>query len=74
MAILRGRIEGGRIVTDGHIDLPDGTEVEIAVGGENDMTPEERADFDASLERVMRQAARGGDIPADEMLRRLREI
>ena len=74
MAILRGRIEGGRIIADGPIDLPDGTEVEIAVAGEDDMTPEERADLEASLERVMRQAARGGSVPADEMLRRLRGV
>jgi hypothetical protein len=31
MATLRGHVENGRIVVDEPVDLPDGTEVEIAV-------------------------------------------
>jgi hypothetical protein len=74
MAILRGRVEHGRIIVDELIDLPDGTEVEIAVAESDEMTPEERAELDASLERGMGQAARGEGISAGEMLRRLRAI
>ena len=74
MAVLRGRIESGRIVVDEPINLPDGTEVEIAVAETDEMTPEERAALDASLERGMGQAARGEGISAEEMLRRLRAI
>jgi predicted DNA-binding antitoxin AbrB/MazE fold protein len=74
MAILRGRIESGRIVVDEPIDLPDGTEVEIAVADHDEMTAEERSELDASIERGMEQAARGEGISAEEMLRRLRAI
>jgi predicted DNA-binding antitoxin AbrB/MazE fold protein len=74
MAILRGRIEHGRIVVDQPIDLPDGTEVEIALFESDEMTAEERAELDASPERGMEQAARGEGISAEEMLRRLRAI
>jgi hypothetical protein len=74
MTILRGRIERGRIIVDEPIDLPDGTEVEIAVAESAEMTPEGRAEFDASLERGMEQAARGEGISPEEMLRRLRAI
>jgi hypothetical protein len=74
MAILRGRIESGRIVVDEPIDLPDGTEVEIAVAEGDDMSPEERAELDASIERGMAQAEHGEGISAEEMLRRLRAI
>ncbi|HLK91069.1 MAG TPA: hypothetical protein VKZ18_14320 [Polyangia bacterium] len=74
MTILRGRIERGRIVVDEPIDLPDGTEVEIAVDDADDMTPEERAELEASLERAHEQIARGEGISAEEMLRRLREV
>ena len=74
MAVLRGRIESGRIVVDEPINLPDGTEVEIAVAETDEMTAEERAELDASLERGMGQAARGEGISAEEMLRRLRAI
>jgi hypothetical protein len=72
MAILRGHVESGRIIVDEPMDLPDGTEVEIAVADDDDMTPEERAELDASIDRGLEQAARGEGIPAEEMLRRLR--
>ena len=57
---------------DEPMDLPDGTVVEIAVADDDDMTPEERAELDASIDRGLEQAARGELIPAEEVLRRLR--
>jgi hypothetical protein len=72
MATLRGHVESGRIVVDEPIDLPDGTEVEIAVADDDDMTPEERAEIEASIDRGLEQAARGEMITADELLRRLK--
>jgi len=72
MAILRGHVESGRIIVDDPMDLPDGTEVEIAVAGDDDMTPDERADVEASIDRGLEQAARGESISADELLRRLK--
>jgi hypothetical protein len=72
VATLRGHVESGRIIVDEPMDLPDGTEVEIAVADDDDMTPEERAELDASIDRGMEQAARGEGIPAEEVLARLR--
>jgi hypothetical protein len=72
MAILRGHVESGRIVVDEPVDLPDGTEVEIAVADDDDMTSEERAEIEASIDRGLEQAARGETITAEELLRRLR--
>jgi hypothetical protein len=72
MATLRGHVESGRIVVDEPLDLPDGTEVEIAVADDDDMTPEERAKIEASIDRGLEQAARGETITADELLRRLK--
>jgi len=72
MAILRGHVESGRIVLDEPMDLPDGTEVEIAVADDDEMTPEERAEIEASIDVGLEQAARGELMPADEVLRRLR--
>jgi hypothetical protein len=74
MAIVRGHVEGGRIVLDEPIDLPDGTEVEVAVVDDDDMTPEERRELEASIDVGLEQAARGERISAEEMLRRLRAI
>ncbi len=72
MTILRGHVESGRIVVDEPVDLPDGTEVEIAVADADDMTPEERAEVEASIDLGLEQAARGETITAEELLRRLR--
>jgi len=75
MAILRGHVESGRIVLDEPIDLPDGTEVEIAALTDDDeMTPEERAEIEADIDVGLEQAARGEGIPAEEFLRRLRSM
>jgi predicted transcriptional regulator len=41
---------------------------------EDEMTPEERADLLASIDRGLEQAARGEGIPAEEVLRRLRSL
>ncbi|HEY7375781.1 MAG TPA: hypothetical protein VIF57_26725 [Polyangia bacterium] len=72
MATLRGHVEGGRIIVDEPMDLPDGTEVEIAVADDDDMSPEERAELEASIDRGLEQAARGEGSPPEEVLRRLR--
>jgi hypothetical protein len=75
MPILRGRVESGRIVVDEPIDLPDGTEVEIAVlDDEDEMTAEERAEVDAAIDAGLDEAARGKGAPAEEVLRRLRSL
>jgi hypothetical protein len=66
MATLRGHVEAGQIVVDEPIDLPDGTEVEIAVADDDDTTPEQRAEIEASIDRGLEQAARGETITADE--------
>jgi hypothetical protein len=53
----------------------EGAQVEIAVLSEEDeMTPEERAELLASLDRGLDQAGRGEGIPAEEVLRRLRSL
>jgi len=75
MTILRGHVEGGRVVVDDEGELPEGAEVEIAILGaeEEEMTPEEWAELKASINRGLEEAARGELISADELRRRLRE-
>jgi hypothetical protein len=73
MTILRGHVEGGRVVVDDEGELPEGAEVEIAIlGSEEEMTPEERAELVTSIDRGLEEAERGDTISADEFLRRLR--
>jgi len=75
MTILRGHVEGGRVVIDEEGELPEGAQVEISVLiAEDEMTPEERAELLASIDRGLEQASRGETVPAEEVLRRLRSL
>ena len=73
MTILRAHVKSGRIVVDEPTDLPEGTAVELALlEEEDDLSPEERVELDASIDRGLEQAARGEGSPAEDVLRRLR--
>ena len=75
VTILRGHVKSGRIVVDEPTDLPEGTAVQLALlEDENDLSPEERAELDASIDRGLEQAARGEGSPAEDVLRRLRAL
>ena len=73
MTIFRAHVEGGRVVIDDDGELPEGAQVEVAVlGDEDEMTPEDRAEVLASIDRGLEEAARGETISAEELWRRLR--
>jgi hypothetical protein len=75
VTIFRGHVKDGRIVVDEPTDLPEGTSVELALLSEaDDLSPEEHADLEASLERGLAQAEKGEGSPAEDVLRRLRAI
>ena len=74
MSMLRARVKGGHIVVDEKTDLPDGTQLTLVmVDADDEMTPEERADLEAELERGRAAIAAGQGISADELLARVRE-
>lgn len=70
---VRGRVQDGRLHVDAPLDLPDGTEVELAVlmEGDDDLDPEDRARLHESLRESLAQAARGEVIPIDDVLAEL---
>ena len=79
MVILRAHVRSGRIVADDPTDLPEGTAVELAVlddlhDEDDDLSVEERAEVEASIDRGLEQAARGEGSPAEDVLRRLRSL
>jgi hypothetical protein len=52
MSTLRARVQGGHIVVDGSTDLPEGTQLTLVmVDADSEMSPEERADLEAEIER-----------------------
>jgi hypothetical protein len=62
MHALKAHVKNGRLVLDEPTDLPEGAEVEIAVLGDS-LSPEERAELHASLDRALddSEAGRGTD-------------
>jgi hypothetical protein len=74
MSTLHARVKGGQIVVEGKTDLPEGTELTLVmVEADDEMTPEERADLEAELERGRAAIAAGKGISGDELLARVRE-
>ena len=52
IAVEALRVEGGRIIVQEHVDLPEGAEVQLQiVEDDEEMSPEERARLHASLAR-----------------------
>jgi hypothetical protein len=74
MSTLHARVKGGQIVVEGKTDLPEGTELTLVmVESDDEMTPEERADLEAELERGRAAIAAGQGISGDELLARVRQ-
>ena len=74
MSVFRARVQGGKLVLDEPTELPEGTNVQLVVVDDDagELSPEERAAVEASLDRSLDQADRGEVIPAAEALRRAR--
>jgi hypothetical protein len=71
---LRGHIENGRVVVDERVDLPDGTEVKLAlVDDADDLDEEDRARLHAALDQAQDEIDRGEGIPASEVIAELRK-
>jgi predicted DNA-binding antitoxin AbrB/MazE fold protein len=62
MRALKARVENGRLKLDEPTDLPDGAELEVVVI-DDELSPDERAELHASLDRALddSDAERGVD-------------
>jgi len=67
---VRGRVRDGRLRVDAAVDLPDNTEVELALIVDQDDEPnsELRSRLDAHLRAAKAELAVGAVIPFDEVL------
>ena len=70
MHALKVQVKNGRLVLDEPTDLPDGAEVEVVVIDE--LTPEERTELHASLDRALDDSEAGRSMDAGEYLKQYR--
>ena len=72
MQSKKARVHNGRLVLDEPTELPEGTEVVLAVADDgDDMDDEERARLHESLRRSIAQAKAGQLIDGDEVIGKL---
>lgn len=72
---LRAHVANGRLVVDESVDLPDGSEVQIAVvDGGDQLDDEDRARLHAAIEHAQDELDRGEGIPAAQFLADLRSL
>lgn len=70
---LKARVVNGRLVLDEPTDLPEGSEVSLAIVDDADeLDDEERAALHASLERGMDDLEAGRSVDADVILAKIR--
>jgi hypothetical protein len=68
---VKARVKNGRLVLDEPTDLPEGSEVTLAIT-HDEPDDEERARIIAAIERSMDQVQAGKSVDADVVIARLR--
>ena len=74
MEAIKARVKRGRLVLDEPTPLPEGAEVTLHVVDGDELEDEERAQLHAALDEAADDADAGHVIPAEESLRRLRDL
>jgi hypothetical protein len=75
MSLLHGRVQGGRIVIQDVVDLPEGTEVRLELVEQDDnadqLDAEDRLRLEAAICKGRQEIAEGKGIPAEQVVREL---
>jgi len=75
MSLLRGRVQGGRIVVQDVVDIPEGTEVQLMLvedtAEEDQLDAEDRAHLEAAIAKGRQELADGRGIPAQQVVAEL---
>jgi hypothetical protein len=70
---IRGHVQGGRLLVDEPVDLPDGSEVALAVVDEgDDLDEEDRARLHEAIQAGQAELDRGEGVPASVVIASLR--
>jgi hypothetical protein len=72
-SVLRARVQGGKLIVEDEVDLPDGAQVHLRiVETEDDLDDEERALLHKEIELSRAEAASGATVTAEEAITALR--
>jgi predicted DNA-binding antitoxin AbrB/MazE fold protein len=74
MRVLKAHVKGGQLVLDEPVDLPEGSEVRVALVGDDEMDEAERAALEAALEESEAELDAGRGVSEDELWTRLRAL
>ena len=74
MRVLKAHIKGGQLVVDELVDLPEGSEVRVALLDDDEMDEAERAELEAALEESEAELDAGLGVREDELWARLRAL
>ena len=73
--VIKGTVRDGRIVVDEPTDLPEGTVLHLVLDDGADAMQQEEIDaINASIAKSLEQARAGMLIPADDVIRQLRDL
>ena len=73
MRVLKAHVKGGQLVVDDPIDLPEGSEVRLALV-HDDLNDAERAELESALDESEAEYAAGRGVGEDELWARLRAL
>ncbi len=74
MRVLKAHVRDGRVVVDEPTDLPEGSEVRVALVDDNEMDEAERAKLEEALEESEAEFEAGLGVTEDELWARLRAL
>ena len=73
MRVLKAHVKGGQLVVDEPLDLPEGSEVRVALV-DDQMDEAERAELEVALEESEAELEAGRGVSEDELWARLRAL
>lgn len=74
MRVLKAHVKGGQLVVDEPVDLPEGSEVRVALVDDDEMGDAERAALEEALEESEAELDAGKGVSEDELWARLRAL
>jgi len=73
MQTLKAHVRNGRLIMDEPTDIPEGSEIELVIAGdEDDLDEKERERLHRALRKSWASAKRGDTRPAQEIMRKLK--